>query len=682
MQAQTISSFNPEIGQVGKQVTISGADFYLGPGNQINQVWFGDTPALMFTVTSPSLMFATVPVGAVTGPISVKLPTGPRVYSAEDFTVIGPEPYVTDFTPNSGPGLTDIAIDGLQFPGNVAAVQVNGTNVFFFFVQSDNRITATVQANVTTGPLTVVGIGTGSNTTSELFYVPPVVSGFTPESGRAGETLTINGVNFIDTTQVRIGSVPMPVFNVNGNTQIVATIPPGAISGKVVVVTPGGQYQTTTEFSLLPSISGFSPSTGVAGTPVTISGANLDAAPVSVTFNGVAASLSSVSFNQIVATAPASTSGPIIVTTADGSATAPAVFYYPPSISGFTPGSGGQGTSVSISGTSFTNATLVQFDGDPALVFTVVNNSLIQAAAPNNVSTGPLTVSAPGGVAVSANLFYAPATLTGFLPSEGFAGTDVILFGSNFEGATQVTFNGVSAAILSNTGTQIGTRVPAAATSGPIRVTTPAGTVVSTSPFIVPGTSDLRVNTFLHEPEPVTVETELTLTIVPSNDGPDTASNVTASVTLDAGLAVKSAFSNTPGVTVNTNGNPVIFDIGTMTLFNNPTLTLVLVPQVEGLVTNRVTLSSSTFDPDTGNNTDSRASTVLPVAELAIRRTGSGQVQLAWPASLTGFALQSTATLTNGTPWANVPTPPVIEGDAQVVTEPGTGTTRFYRLRQ
>ena len=69
-----------------------------------------------------------------------------------------------------------------------------------------------------------------------------------------------------------------------------------------------------------PLISGFSPSTGTPGTSVTISGSNLTGAS-SVMFNGTAASFIVTSSSSINATVPSgATGGPIVVTTAAGSA--------------------------------------------------------------------------------------------------------------------------------------------------------------------------------------------------------------------------------------------------------------------------------------------------------------------------------------------------------------------------
>jgi len=75
--------------------------------------------------------------------------------------------------------------------------------------------------------------------------------------------------------------------------------------------------------------------------------------------------------------------------------------------------------------------------------------------------------------------------LKSFTPKSGTVGTMVTITGKNLSGATTVSFNGISAAINSDTATQIVTQVPTGATSGPITVTTPAGIATSTSTFAV-----------------------------------------------------------------------------------------------------------------------------------------------------------------------------------------------------
>jgi subtilisin family serine protease len=80
----------------------------------------------------------------------------------------------------------------------------------------------------------------------------------------------------------------------------------------------------------------------------------------------------------------------------------------PPTISSFSPTSGGVGASVTISGTNFTGATSVKFNGQAAS-FSVGSSTSITATVPNCSSTGTISVTTAGGTATSGGTF----TVTG-----------------------------------------------------------------------------------------------------------------------------------------------------------------------------------------------------------------------------------------------------------------------------
>jgi hypothetical protein len=73
-------------------------------------------------------------------------------------------------------------------------------------------------------------------------------------------------------------------------------------------------------------------------------------------------------------------------------------------ITGFSPTSGVVGTSVTISGTGFAGATAVTFNGVSA-AFTVDSATRIRATVPGGATTGPIAVTAPGGIATSGAVF-------------------------------------------------------------------------------------------------------------------------------------------------------------------------------------------------------------------------------------------------------------------------------------
>ena len=146
------------------------------------------------------------------------------------------------------------------------------------------------------------------------------------------------------------------------------------------------------------------------------------------------------------------------------------------------------GTSVAITGTGFTGATAVTFNGAPAS-FTVDLGTLITATVPVGATDGPIAVTTPTGTDASLLSFDvtpSPApTVLAFLPLSGPVGTSVTITGTGFTGATAVTFNGTSASFTVDLSTQITATAPAGATDGPIAVTTPGGTDASLLSFDV-----------------------------------------------------------------------------------------------------------------------------------------------------------------------------------------------------
>ncbi len=79
-------------------------------------------------------------------------------------------------------------------------------------------------------------------------------------------------------------------------------------------------------------------------------------------------------------------------------------------------------------------------------------------------------------------------TISSFTPTSGPVGTPITIVGTNFDPSTSgnvITLNGTSCATLGAVPTQLNTAVPNNGTSGQIRVTTSAGTVLSGTSFTV-----------------------------------------------------------------------------------------------------------------------------------------------------------------------------------------------------
>jgi hypothetical protein len=156
--------------------------------------------------------------------------------------------------------------------------------------------------------------------------------------------------------------------------------------------------------STAPVVSSFTPGSGAVKTTVTISGANFTGA-TAVKFNGISATFSVKSSSTITTSVPKSaTSGPITVITAKGTTTSASWFWVSPTITGLSSTSGKVGAVIAISGTNFTGASSVKFNG-VAASFSVTSATKISATVPSGATTGHLTVTTPAGTVSSSRSF-------------------------------------------------------------------------------------------------------------------------------------------------------------------------------------------------------------------------------------------------------------------------------------
>src|SRR5437762_2236682 len=262
------------------------------------------------------------------------------------------------------------------------------------------------------------------------------------------------------------------------------------VSGRVPVtasVTIIGALTVRGTVPVTPSVINIIGALTVRGVQFKLDGANLGvedtSAPYSVSWNTTTASNGSHTL-----TAVATDILGVQWTSQPSAATV--TITNPPTITSFTPSSGPVGTSVTINGTNFTGASAVLFNGTSAS-FTVGSATAITATVPAGVSSGPISVTTPGGTASSAASFTVinPPTISSFTPSSGPVGTSVTISGTNFNGATAVLFNSVSASFTVNSATAITATVPAGVSSGPISVTTSDGTASSAASFTVGDTT-------------------------------------------------------------------------------------------------------------------------------------------------------------------------------------------------
>ena len=290
------------------------------------------------------------------------------------------------------------------------------------------------------------GDGTSALSQSEILTIQledddPAITDFTPKRGGAGVVVTISGDNLAGATAVRFGEGETSEIEGDSDTEIRATVPAGATTGPITVVTPAGTATSTGIFTVRqlylevdPASVGEAAGQRTATVTVRVNEAVTADGGLTVTLahpgmgTGKAARDTDYTLVRTVTIAQTKTSAPVATLTVvdDGEyegeetillqATAPdygasnevtvTVEDDDPTITDFTPKRGAPGVVVTISGDNFTEqGTTVQFNGVAASKVTVDSATEIRATVPPGAATGPITVVTPGGTVASTDLF-------------------------------------------------------------------------------------------------------------------------------------------------------------------------------------------------------------------------------------------------------------------------------------
>ena len=483
--AAIITDFNPIAGSPGDQVQLTGSGFTSG-GITV-QFWNG-LPAPVLFINSDTIMTVQVPSGVTTGPISIQQGAGPASFTANDFLAVGPGPYITGTSPAFASVNDTVTISGVHFAGTTA-VLFNGTNALTFTPNAaGTQITTRVPPGATSGLITVSTPNGTTNSPASFTVVGagPYIADFTPTFGVPGTKVQIDGVHFTGVTNVTFNGMPSLILSAASDSLVQVQAPTGLLTGPIVISTPLGTFVTSSNFFGNPVITALSPAFGRTGTNVSISGTNLLGASA-VSFGGIASVNFSVvnNSNLIAVVPPGAKTGLVRVIVPGASAFSPTNFVVRPTISGFAPAFGAVGTSITITGANLnaTSAT-VSFNGIPAAAPTGVMFGQLTVQVPNGATTGRISITTSDGGDTNATLFYLPATIAGFTPTNSAAGSRITLSGQNFIGTSVVSFGGQGAAGVDVTNnTTMGVTVPPNAITGPISITTPAGPASSVGLF-------------------------------------------------------------------------------------------------------------------------------------------------------------------------------------------------------
>ncbi|HKF20416.1 MAG TPA: IPT/TIG domain-containing protein, partial [Candidatus Angelobacter sp.] len=265
---------------------------------------------------------------------------------------------MSSVSPASGTAGTQVTFNGSGFgaaqgSGNVWLGSTYGSVVSW----SDTQVVASIASGAKSGTAQILQDGVWSDPIS-FTVATPVVSSVTPTSGIAGTQVTFNGTGFgapQGSSNVWLGSTYGTVVSWS-DTQVVATVAPGAKSGTAQIL-QGGVWSDPISFTVAtPVVSSVTPTSGVAGTQVTLVGTGFGATQGSgnVWLGSTYGTVVSWSDTQVVATvAVGAKSGTAQIL--QGGVWSDVINFsvVTPVVSSVTPTSGVAGTQVTFAGTGF-----------------------------------------------------------------------------------------------------------------------------------------------------------------------------------------------------------------------------------------------------------------------------------------------------------------------------------------
>lgn len=323
-QKLSIHGIQPVNGPTGTNIRIMGAGF----GSTVSpaKVTVNGLASVVINV-SDTLLVVAVPANAGTGPVVVTVngetATGP-VFTYQGITAISPL--------TGGPG-TVVTITGTGF--NTVASQNSVTfNGLAAIVggATPTTIVATVPAGVSTGPVSVTI--NGERTVGPVFTVVPlpVISALAPSSGPIGTPVTITGTNFssiASENQVSFNGIVVSVSSTSA-TSLIVNVPAGTTTGNVVVST-NNQKSAGVLFTVQSlGISTLSPTSGLVGTVVTLSGTGFSSITTQnmVFFNGIAAVVTAATATQLTVLEPGGVSTGAVTIKVNGLVATGPIFSY------------------------------------------------------------------------------------------------------------------------------------------------------------------------------------------------------------------------------------------------------------------------------------------------------------------------------------------------------------------
>jgi hypothetical protein len=475
-----ITAVSANYGAYYANITLSGSGF--GATRGASTVNFNGTAATA-SAWSGSSITVSVPYHATTGNLMVTV--NGESSNGIPFTV-EPSATISGMSPTSGPPGTLVSITGqnLLDAEGLGTVWLSGISLPILS-PSNTGIQVRIPPGAATGTIDVHTNGVGNYTPTFTVTSPLQLSSVSANYGAVGARIVLTGATFgatqTSSTVTFNGTKATP--SAWSNTSITVTVPNHATTGNLVV-TVAGLSSEGIPFTVEPtaSITGMSPTSGPAGTLVTITGQNLlDAEGLgTVWLSNISLPILSPSNTGIQVKIPAGAmTGTIdIHTNGVGNYTPTFTVTSGPQIGSVSANYGAAYASVSLSGSGFgatQGSSTVAFNGIVAPIVSW-SSTAIALSVPYHATTGNLVVTVAAQPSNGVPFTVEPtASITGMSPTSGPAGTTITITGQNLldaEGLGTVWMSGISLPILNPSNTSIQVVVPAGAVTGTIDVHT------------------------------------------------------------------------------------------------------------------------------------------------------------------------------------------------------------------
>jgi RHS repeat-associated protein len=243
----------------------------------------------------------------------------------------GPAPNITNLSPYTGGVGTEVTIYGTDFGATQGSstVTFNGLSAASISGWSNTQIVAIVPTAIPegAGPVVVTVNSVASNATVSFTATDPVITSLAPPAGPPNGIVVINGTGFGPYQgTVQFNGVVAHVM-LWSDTSITLDVPLTATTGPVTVTVNGFTSAGVTFTVIEPlSISGISPTSGLVGSTLTISGAGFGATQSDsvVALDTVPVTPTSWSDTAIVVNVPqGAATGPVSVEVAGNTVTGP-----------------------------------------------------------------------------------------------------------------------------------------------------------------------------------------------------------------------------------------------------------------------------------------------------------------------------------------------------------------------